>query len=215
MQTDAGRPAEPAGERHTSDILQALFTGDPDERITFAAIVDALQDRAFGLVILVFALPNMVPGPPIPGLSAITGLPIVLLAAQFALGRREPWLPGFVTRRSLRRGDFARMVNAALPTLRRIEKLFRPRFSLLTSRRADLWVGAALVICAVVLLPPIPVVNMALAWGIGIAALGLIESDGLAILAGLVIGALCIAWVAAIFLLGLAALDAWFPWLPW
>jgi len=185
--------------RRTSEILAALAEGEADQRIAVGQIVAALHDRAFGLLILIFALPNGVPGPSLPGLSTVLGVPLIILSAQLAVGRADPWLPGFVLRWSFRRGDFARVIKAAHPSLRRMERLFRPRLLDWAGRRADRWTGLLILLISVVLFLPIPLTNLPMAWGIVLIALGLIEQDGLAILIGLLVGAA--GAVAAIVLL--------------
>ncbi|MBF0307243.1 MAG: exopolysaccharide biosynthesis protein, partial [Alphaproteobacteria bacterium] len=57
----------------TSGILRDLAAGLPGERVTLGEIDAALADRAFGLLMLVFALPNTLPS--LPGMSAVLGMP--------------------------------------------------------------------------------------------------------------------------------------------
>jgi hypothetical protein len=46
-----------------------------------AELLETAGDRAFGALMFVFALPNVVPTPP--GVSAALGLPLIVLAAHF------------------------------------------------------------------------------------------------------------------------------------
>ena len=84
-----------------TDTLLSL-TGDAGgpEQLTLAEIVRSLDDQARGILMILFALPNCLPG--IPGTSAVTGLPLVFLTLQMALNR-PPWLPKFIARRSVSR----------------------------------------------------------------------------------------------------------------
>ena len=77
------------------------------ERISFGDLVDAFDGRAYGPLIVLFAAPNMLPVA-LPGISAVLGAPLILLTAQLMIGRRHPWLPGFLRRRSLARTGFER-----------------------------------------------------------------------------------------------------------
>ena len=76
----------------TSTLLCSLAEA-PGETLRFADLLAGLGERAFGALLLVFALPNCLPVPALPGLSTLMALPLVLLSAQLALGRRQPWLP--------------------------------------------------------------------------------------------------------------------------
>jgi hypothetical protein len=72
-----------AGRDHS--LLEALFrlADDPGRPRIFVT-----DRRAVVALILVFALPNVIPVPP--GTSAILGTPLLFLTVQLALGK-EPW----------------------------------------------------------------------------------------------------------------------------
>lgn len=178
MQGTAGRD----GEEGFSGVLISLATDERLERVSVGDLFARLGDRAFGALMLVFALPNIVPTPP--GTSAITGTPLIFLAAQLALGL-SPWLPGFITRRSMSRQDFALVVNRITPWIARVERLLKPRLGLLTRRPFDQMAGLLCFGLAVVLALPIPLANILPAVAICLFSLGLIERDGGAMLAGL------------------------------
>src|SRR6218665_527071 len=143
-----------ASEGHRfSDIFVSLAIDETRERVSVGDLFERLGDRAFGALMLAFALPNIVPTPP--GTSAITGTPLVFLSARLALGLK-PWLPGFITRRSMARTDFALVVNRIAPWLSRAEGLLRPRLGFMTGRVADHLAGLPCFVLAVVLGLPIP-----------------------------------------------------------
>ena len=210
---DAARPTALAGgsEPSISETLRRLAEGDPESRISVGDMVAALDERAFGLGVFVFALPNCIPGPVIPGMSALLGLPILLLGLQMALGRDEPRLPRFLLAWNFRCGDFARILARAAPRLARFERLFRPRPGWLVSRAGERLVGVFIVLFALVLAMPIPLGNLPPAWGIVITGLGISEQDNRAVLAGLVLGALGVGWNAVLIAAGWEAITEWLP----
>ena len=62
--------------------------------ISFGDMVDAFDARAYGPLIVLFAAPNVLPVA-LPGISAVLGVPLILLTAQLdARPARGPWLPG-------------------------------------------------------------------------------------------------------------------------
>ena len=79
-----------------SDVLTAIASDETRERIAIGDLLAAMQERAFGPLMLVFALPNVLPTPP--GTSTVLGAPLIFLTAQLALGR-NPWLPPLISRR--------------------------------------------------------------------------------------------------------------------
>ncbi|WP_020178426.1 exopolysaccharide biosynthesis protein [Methylopila sp. M107] len=173
----SAKPNDPH-RRGFSDVLRDL-AASPVERISVGSILAAFGDRAFGALLLVFALPNALPMPP--GTSAVLGAPIVFIAFQLMIGRPTLWLPGFITNRSMQREDFATLAGKVEPWVKRLEKLLKPRVPLLTTPLADRLTGLACFILSLILALPIPLGNMPPAIAITAFALGMIESDGVAI----------------------------------
>ncbi|MBB6168220.1 exopolysaccharide biosynthesis protein [Chelatococcus composti] len=167
--------------RRFSEVLREL-AAFPAERVRVADILDAFGDRAFGALMLVFAVPNVLPMPP--GVSAILGAPLLFIAAQLMLGRPALWLPRAIAERSLSRADFAAMTDKVLPYLTRFESLLQPRLTVMFNPMHDRIIGAACLILAIVLFLPIPFGNMLPAFAISAFALGLMERDGIAVTIG-------------------------------
>lgn len=178
--------------RPLSEILAAIANDASRERISVANLLTVLQDRAVAALIFIFALPNVVPVPP--GTSAILGAPLLFLTAQLALGMR-PWLPKLITERSMARADFAALIARAGPWLARAERLLRPRLGLLARPPAEYAVGALSLLLAIIVFLPIPLGNMLPAFAICLFALGILERDGVWVLAGLVTAVASVALV--------------------
>jgi hypothetical protein len=187
--------------RRTSELLRDFVASHNDPRISLGALRNALDDRGFGVLLFIFALPNLVPVN-IPLLSAVLGLPLVLLAAQLSYGRHRPWFPDWLTARSFPREGFTAVVNRGLPFLERVEKLLRPRLTLLLSWTGERLVGIAILILALILTLPIPFANWLPACGIAIFGLAIVEKDGVAVLVGLAFGIASVI-VAATVVIGL------------
>lgn len=171
----------PAGEgERLSQLLPRLAEGE-SERLTIADLLHRMENRAHTALLILFALPNTLPS--IPGTSAITGIPLVYLALQLALGR-PPWLPGFIARRSFSRQGLAAVLERAKPWLERGERYLHPRLMGLTTKRMERVVGVAMLLMAIAVLLPIPLGNMLPSLAIIFLALGLMEEDGIWVIAG-------------------------------
>ena len=184
-----------AGKATLSAMLHALAQDECRDRIAVSDLLAALGDRAVAALLFVFAVPNVLPVPP--GTSAILGAPLVFLAAQLAFGRR-PWLPAVIARRTMSRSDFAALVRRIGPWLARAERLLRPRMVWLAQPPMEYLVGLVCLLLAVVLVLPVPLGNMLPALAISLLALGVLERDGLWILAGLVAAATAAAVVSGV-----------------
>lgn len=165
-----------------SQVLSDLAADTSRERIAVGDLLTVLGDRALAGLLLFFAIPNIVPGPP--GLSALLGAPLVFLAAQLAFGR-SPWLPRLIAERSMTRTQFASLVGGAGPWLARAERLLRPRLDVLVRPPLEHAIGLACLLLALILFLPIPLGNMLPALAICLFALGILERDGVWVLAGL------------------------------
>lgn len=188
------------GADRLSAILQAIAKGQHRERISIADLLHALEHRAIGALMFIFAVPNAIPVPP--GVSAVLGAPLIFLSFQLMIGRR-PWLPRIITDRSLSRVDFEKVIDLAAPWLAKAERLMRPRFEFLAKPPAEYLVGAVCLVLSIILFLPIPLGNMLPAFTICVLALGVLERDGVWIGIGLAcaIAAVVIVWGVMLALL--------------
>jgi hypothetical protein len=179
-----------------SDVLLALSSDTERERISLAELLHVLSDRALATLIFLFALPNVIPTPP--GTSAVLGVPLVILSAQLLLGA-APWLPRFIACRSIPMSTFKAVVDKALPWLKRSERLMRPRVSFMSSGVFQRLIGGVCLVLAILLMLPVPLGNMLPAFAICLLALGVLEQDGVWMLAGLLAAVAAIAVVWGVF----------------
>jgi hypothetical protein len=174
-------------EARISAILASLARNAGD-RLTVADIVAVLQDRAFAILVVLLGLPNCLPMPP--PIPLVCGLLLALVAAQIAAGLATPWLPQLLLRRSIPQATVTRAVDRALPVMKRIERLSRPRFTFLESPLAFRLIGCLLLSFALGLLVAAPVIGqIPLGLGVCLIGLGLVERDGALVFAGLAAGA--------------------------
>ena len=175
--------------RRFSRLLQAMANDPTRERVSVDDLLQLVGERAFGALMLLFALPNVLPTPP--GTSGLLGLPLVYLAAQLMLGQR-PWLPKFISQRSIRRADFAVFIERAGPWLRRAERLLRPRLLIFVSPAAEHVIGAFCLVLAIILLLPVPLGNVLPALSISVFSFGVLGRDGLWVLIGAALAAISV-----------------------
>lgn len=169
-----------------SSILWELAQDTQRERIAISDLLLALGDRATGALMFIFAFPNVLPTPP--GTSSVLGAPLIFLAAQLMLGR-APWLPAFLAKRSMARSDFSSLVKRIVPWLQRAEGLLRPRLTILALPPMEYFVGFLSLLLSVLLVLPIPLGNVLPALAISLMALGVLERDGVWVLAGFAVAA--------------------------
>lgn len=96
------------------------------------------------------------------------------------------------------RSDFAVLVQRIRPWLARAERLLRPRVARLALPPMEYLVGLVCLLLAIVLVLPVPLGNMLPALAISLLALGVLEGDGLWILAGLAAAAVSAVVVSGV-----------------
>lgn len=164
------------------------------QETTLGALLDALDERAFGLLLLILALPCCIPF--LYGIPQVVSLPMAAIAFQVAQGRSHPWLPRQLRARRFDAAALSKTVGKLSRYIRWAERLATPRLTVLTEGVGLRIVGGFLLIPVASILTPIPGSNTAPGIGVAIASVGLLERDGLLVLAGLIFGLL---WVAVLF----------------
>lgn len=177
-----------------SDIVKSI---DTSRDTTIGELVDSLGERAFGALMFIFAVPNILPTPP--GTSAILGLPLVILTWQVLVGRQSLWLPDLIRQRRISREMMQTFVTKVTPVMARLERVLRPRLGFVVSSDAsERLIGLVTFPLALVLFLPIPFGNILPAAAVSCVALGLAERDGLAVSVGYALALGAVALLAAI-----------------
>jgi hypothetical protein len=177
-----------AAVSRTSDLLVALVREGTGERVSVRDIVGALGERAHALLIVVLALPNCLPMPP--PIPLICGMLLCFVALQIFLGMPSPWLPKALLDRTLARKDVDRAAERAVPWLKWLERVARPRYMVLASPVALRLIAIALLAFSVALIFAAPFIGqIPLGIAIALTGIGLVERDGYVVIAGLGIGA--------------------------
>jgi hypothetical protein len=186
-------------------MLEDLLEAFPGEFVSVGELIDQLDSRAHGVLLLVLALPMCIPN--VPGISTIFGVLMLAPAVQLVLGSKRLWVPNRVRNWRVDCNALRRTIQLSTPTLKRVEKLIKPRWSRLTRFPATILVGLQTLLMAVILILPIPFANWPPGITVAMTALALLQRDGKLML--LTIPA-AIASVASVYLgtrLGLAVID--------
>lgn len=182
-ETEASDASEPVP---LSRLLLTLAE-DGSGPISLAEIIAHFGRRAFGAVLFVFAVPNLLPLPP--GSSTVLGLPLLLIAPQLAFGAKQLWIPEFLARRTVDRTSLDRVFRRLAPWVERVERLTSVRFTFMFGPLGDLMIGVVCALLAAVLILPIPLGNVLPAAAVAALSLSLTQRDGLLTLIGYALAA--------------------------
>lgn len=181
------------------------------EKVTLGEIIDTFGRRAFGALMFVLALPNLLPLPP--GSSTILGAPLVLISPQMVIGFQTLWLPRFIDDREMSRAQLAGAFETLLPWLERIEQVSRPRMIFMFGPVGDRLIGLVCTLLSFVLILPIPLGNVLPALTIAVLAFSMVQRDGLLALFGYALAAAAggvLVFSAGAVLAALHHLVGWF-----
>lgn len=206
MRADPRFPFPPPPISVVLDQLLATET-----RVTIGEIVDRIDERGFGLLMLVLGLPMLIPILP-PGASTLVGPLYSLLALRLIIGMDRPWLPGFVRRKVLSARTLDTLRRRGVPVIQRIERFSRPRFRVLNNPVIVRLAALDVFLMGLVLLSPAPFLNTLPALSVMFIGLGLLNDDGIFLLLGLAVGAIVLGILTATVGLIVAALRRIFPW---
>ena len=169
----------------TFSVLVGFVAHFPSDTIHIRDFVASLGGQAFGLLLVAFSLPNMIP---LPGISSVFGWPLIILGAQMLFGLRQPWLPERIGRISIERRTMTGVLNRATPWAEKAERRMRPRLPALSGQASQRCVGFMVLVLGSILIIPIPGGNFIPAVSVALMALGLGEKDGIFVLAGVLLG---------------------------
>ncbi|MBX3429490.1 MAG: exopolysaccharide biosynthesis protein [Hyphomonadaceae bacterium] len=201
----------PDGGRPASELLQDLISTFPGDSVSVGELIDRLDSRAHGMLLLVLALPMCVPN--VPGISTIFGALMLAPALQMVFGSRRLMVPRRVREWRVSGDALRRTFSLAIPSLKRVEYLIKPRVSELTRFPATILIGLQTLLMAIVLILPIPFANWPPGMTVAMTSLALLQRDGLLML--LTIPA-AIASVASVYFgarVGFAVIDHAIQWI--
>ncbi|MEL6565146.1 MAG: exopolysaccharide biosynthesis protein [Pseudomonadota bacterium] len=189
--------APAAQDMPISDRLARLVADASGDTVTLDWILQQLHERAFGLFLLILALPCCIPL--LYGIPQVVSFPLMFVSAQILLGRRVPWLPGRLAARTITTDGLGALSRRAGPWLQRIEAISRPRLSGLTRAPFDRIVGLGLLAFSASIMVPLPGTNTVPGVAVVIVSMGLLQRDGVLVLVGSVLG---LAWIGSLIFAG-------------
>ncbi len=210
---DAALPPPPPRTpgRSASAMLEDLIASVPGDKVSVGELLDHLDARAYGMLLLVLALPMCVPN--VPGISTIFGVLMLFPAIGMVVGARRLWAPAQLRAKEIDTNVLRRTLHLAIPPLRRVEYLVRPRFSSLTRFPLTIAAGLQTLLMAIILILPIPFANWPPGMTVAMTALALLQRDGVLMLLTIPAAILSVGSVFFGAFVGIAAINGMVEWL--
>ena len=184
------------GVSSLSGLLDQFVENTDGDEVTLGDLLDALDSRSYGPMLLGPAFIALSPIGGIPGMSVITGTIIIVIAVQMFF-TPHPWLPRRLLCITISRERLSNGVKKAQPWVKWFERGIRERYVFLTKSPAD-YVIAAISILLALLFYPLALVPAGVAVpsaAIVMLSLALTARDGLLAAAGFATSAASLAVV--------------------
>ncbi len=165
----------------------------PDAQLTCNGLIELIGIHSHALALLVFALLNLLPGPP--GYNFVVSL--VMLAFSILMLLHQPIrLWRWFGARKLPLKPLIKLMDVLAWIAEALTKVSSPRLFALSSRPALPLLGLFNIGMALVMIPPIPFCNMLPSMAVAMISAGVLTRDGWLILGGIVVGVLGVIAVA-------------------
>ena len=174
--------------------MRNLTEASGPDGLTIREIRDHLDERAFGLLILILTIPCLVPA--LYGVPQVLGVPIILLAAQVLVGREEPWLPEGILKRRVPKPWLDRMSDFATKRMGWFERLSRPRLHWLAAGPGERMAAVFMILATLTII--LPMTNTVPSVALALLSVGLIQRDGAFVALG---SAVSLAWAGLLIAL--------------
>ncbi|MGE6740242.1 exopolysaccharide biosynthesis protein [Allorhizobium pseudoryzae] len=190
-----------------SETLRGMIDGITGETVTLRELMDAVGEQGLLLICALASLPFLIPVS-IPGVSTVFGAAIILVGIAIFLNRL-PWLPKKILDRRLDTAKLVPALEKGVGIVTRIDRLLKPRMSGLTASSTMNRVNAlGITAGGVLLMFPlglVPFSNTLPAVAILLLATGMIQRDGLVVLAGYLFLVITVIYFAVLAFLAVSA----------
>lgn len=190
-----------------SETLRGLIDGIEGETVTLRELMNAVGEQGLLLICALASLPFLIPVS-IPGVSTVFGAAIILVGIAIFLNRL-PWLPKKILDRRLETARLLPALEKGVGIVTRIDRFLRPRLSGLTGSEAMNRINAlGITAGGVLLMFPlgfVPFSNTLPAVAILLLATGMIQRDGLVVLAGYLFLAVTVIYFTVLAILAVSA----------
>ena len=207
MKFDDSTPKGPLDDVRLSVLFETVLRPFAGQTTPIGKIVEALHERGFGVLLILFSLPLCIPIPKPPPVDTILGMPLFYLCLQMIQGRDTPKLPKKILDYEVSADLLIKAFEKGKPWLERFERLFKPRLTHVFSDHTLSLICGILgmgLTCSV--LVPFPFSNSVPSVCMVIMATGIMCRDALASLVAGVAGTLWVVMLAVLAAMGVEKL---------
>lgn len=183
-----------------SQTLTNTASSISGEQITLRQLLELIGEQGLLLFCMILVIPFLLPIS-IPGVSTVFGLVIILIGIGVTLNRL-PWLPRRLMERAVATANLVEAMKKGAEMFARLDRVIRPRLLPLTDGAVINRInGLGLTLGGILLLFPlglVPFSNTLPGIAVLFLAVGILQRDGLFIIAGHLMNVVTIIYFAAL-----------------
>lgn len=166
------------------DILRDLEASTDTPKITLQEIIEKLETRGYGPLLIGPPLLTLLPTGAIPGMPAIVALLICLIAGQMLMGIKSIKLPRFIQKLSISRTKMKSALKKSEPFFEGVDRLIHARLDFMFGPATERLVAGVSILIAISMIPLgfIPFAVMVPSLALVMLGLGLSARDGVLII---------------------------------
>lgn len=172
-----------------AEIIETVQDVQDKDITSIGAMIAQLGYASFTPILLFISLVIVTPLSGVPGLSSLCGLMIMLISAQLLMGRKELWLPDFMTRHKIRADRLSNALKHLETPLDWVQSITTRRLAFLTTPPLSHGLYLVCMLCgaAMPFLEFLPMTSTLLAAAVAMLSVALISKDGVFALLGLTV----------------------------
>lgn len=167
-----------------STTLESILTVRTGCHISIGELMNRIAERGFGMLLVLLALPTLFPVLP-PGSAATIGLLYTIIGFQMLFGRKYPWLPQRVRDYRLSGTTAHKLRERGVSFFKTVERFSRARWMFMESHLMLRLISLTVILMGFILFTPLPFMNTLPALAVMLLGAGLLNRDGIFLLAGL------------------------------
>lgn len=179
-------------QTHLADMFTDIIAECKGSKITIGKMVEAMNHKGFGALLLAPTIINVLPTGGIPGVPAVCNTVIILICVQLLIRRPHPWFPEWINKITFSSEKLKFVFDKAKPVITFIDRFTVRRFDFLCSKFVSQIIALICIALASVsyVLEFIPFAAFPPAFAILAFALGLTLKDGAFTILGFVLAAI-------------------------
>lgn len=167
-----------------STTLQSALSVGMGCHISMGDLMSRIAERGYGLLLILLALPTLFPVLP-PGSAATIGFLYTIIGFQMLCGKKFPWLPRKVRNYRFSEKTAHKLRERGVAFFNTLERFSRARWLFMETAVMLRIVALTIILMGLILFTPLPFMNTLPAFAVMLLGIGLINRDGIFLLAGL------------------------------